>query len=323
MNSVAITVAMVSAIAAILVAVITRAQTRETERRRAETAERLATLERRYARLERLETETGPLRLYMYLCARASVRWLLTYSNAWKDENGWQVLRAIPKARKEHGYHTAGPMIYRLLRPLTVGGLIVHRMHDADLALDEPMVEIVRFHNAAYEMLTREEIMKPFKESPEYCFESAWSATDPNAGPRPFQRIRDSYLRWAADALSIKEEGDKDRRCMSHSEFLERWEHPKRYREFHGELEPVTSVIDQFDPRDNPFFWFRLVGYAYACTWYLHEIATRARSEKIIYNDRYPLAVEELLETAKHPELFERPTDGFREEFKGIIRDAL
>lgn len=68
-------------------------------------------LEHRYSRLERTETETGPLRLYMYLCARATVRWLTTYSKNWRDEHPWPV-RALPGSHDEAGYHTAGPMIY-------------------------------------------------------------------------------------------------------------------------------------------------------------------------------------------------------------------
>lgn len=304
-----------TAIVAVVIAVLAIVQATVTERRRAE-------LEHRYSRLERLETETGPLRLYMYLCARATVRWVTTYSKDWWDEHPWPV-RALPSSHDEAGYHTAGPMIYRLLRPLTVSSLIVHRMHDADLALDEPMVEIVRFHNAAYDMLTREEIVEPFNGHEGYCFDSAWTAVDPAAGPRPFQRIRDSYLRSAADALSIAIDGDRGRRCMSHTEFLDRWEHPRERKnaEFHEGLEPVTSVIDKFDPQANPLFWFRLVGYAYACTSYLKDIADYAKHQGITYTVR-DLEIKKLLDIA-NDRAFDQPTEYFEDHFDSIISEAL
>ena len=174
------------------------------------------------------------------------------------------------------GFHTAGPLIYRLLRPLTVAGLIVHRTRQSDLALDNRVVKIVRFHNAAFDMLTREEVLTDLGLE---FRERGYSTRQAEVTDRPFERIRDSCLRSAADALSIPDEGD--RRCMTHAEFLERWEDLDPG--LHEDLRPITTVIDKFDPRENPVFWLRLVGYSYTCHWYLRQIEEDAEHERKWY----------------------------------------
>jgi len=93
---------------------------------------------------------------------------------------------------------------------------------------------------------------------------------------RPYQRIRASYLRAAAEALIMPE---NVRRCMTHKEFLDRWGDPPRHTAFHEALEPVKQIIDKFSPADNPVFWLRLVGYAYVCKWF-HDSVRRSASRR-------------------------------------------
>jgi hypothetical protein len=266
----------------------------------------------------------------MYLSARASVRWLRTYATEWKGrEEGWDV-QTIPSDDAgddaSFKFRAGGPLIYRLLRPLTVSGIIVHRTRQSDLAFnDEQVVEIVRFHSAAYDMFTRQEVLEKAPE-PKLSFERkrAWSGDHGHTDPKPFERIRDTFLRRAADALTTSE-AKMTERCMSHTQFIACWEHGARDGKFHQALAPVTSVFDDFNPHDNPVFWFRLLGYSYACNWYLQAVK---RHEHKLHIELGPPKFDlgELLQMANRPDLFPQSKKYIKKvkaHFDSIIRGAL
>ncbi|HYM54436.1 MAG TPA: hypothetical protein VES97_03680 [Solirubrobacteraceae bacterium] len=226
--------------------------------------------------LTRLRGATGALRLDLFLAARSFARRLDQYYDG-------RPTRPLPLRTEREGapprdYHAGGLLIYRLLRPLTVGEIIERQTFYGDLMLDPATREVLRFDHAAVEMLTGARIGEGL---PDFEIESCW---DPEAGGLgghpgneagcdPFQRVRSSYLRTAAAALVVPASGPQEPgRCMTHAEFLEHWEHPKKYRKFHEALEPVKRTIDRFSPMENPVFWLRLVGYAYACTWFHEQV---------------------------------------------------
>lgn len=294
----------------------------------ARTAEtRVSTLQHQYAELAHLHEKTGPLRLYMYLSSRSTVIWLNTYASAWAEERSWPV-RTLPEQLSDPEHRTAGPLVYRILRPMTVAGMIVHRTRQSDLAFDdERVVAIVRFHNAAYDMLTRQEVLTDAPEAVRAEFDDsrAWGRPGDRPGDAPFDRIRDTSLRAAADELTLETDGDVERRCMTHADFVTRWEDPATYPDFHRALEPLTTVLDAFAPAKNPVFWFRLLGYAYTCEWYLQEVADSARRRHVELDPpRLDLAgMLRLGGVRRQPSSWDELADEVRAHYRRIIARAL
>lgn len=217
----------------------------------------------------RLEVATGALQLELFLETRSFARRLQHYLRENIDDHGLATTR---RGASPGAYHAGGLMIYRMLRPFTVGEIIENQTMAGDLVLDPVMLELLRFSQGAVEMLTGEKIGAGLEGEDRvegFEMESCWDLGDEGSGT--FQRIRGSYLRCGAAALLAPESPDSQepRRCISHAEFCRLWERPKkdsdRASEFHRALEPVKRVFHGFNPRENPIFWLRLVGYAYTC----------------------------------------------------------
>ncbi len=242
--------------------------------------------------LSRLRAATGALRLELFLEARSFARRLVHYSDTRKPGHPY------PLATEREGfpasaYHAGGLMIYRLLRPLTVGEIIEKQTFDADLIVDPIMVDLLRFSHAGVEMLTGDQLGEGVRRGetlPGFEMERCW---DPGrrgsylrglsrrqghegAAP-PYQRVRGSYLRCSAAALLTKGHDDgSPRRCMSHAEFCERWEKADEHPTFHAALVPAKRIFHEFSPAANPHFWLRLVAYAYTCEWFYDRASADA-----------------------------------------------
>lgn len=250
-------VALVMALASIVVAIasgtIAYRASRATELLRQANEER-----------SRLNVATGALQLELFLETRSFARRLVHYFNETTDHHA---LATVRREGNADAYHAGGLMIYRLLRPLTVGEIIEKQTLAADLLLDPKMLELLRFSHGAAEMLTGEAIGAGIEGegSDGFAMESCWDVG--HEGAATFQRIRGSYLRCGAAALLAPEAAGEPRRCISHAEFCKLWENPGKNRaaaqDFHEALEPVKAAFDGFNRQDNPIFWLRLVGYAY------------------------------------------------------------
>lgn len=257
----ALTIALISLVGAIGSALIAASSHRATERlRRGREVE------------SRLEVATGSLQLEQFLETRSFARRLGHY---FKENRPLAARRA---GSDPDAYHAGGMMIYRILRPLTVGEIIQKQTLAGDLLLDPVMMDLVRFNQAAVEMLSGEEVGRPDggKAPKEFDMSSCWNVGD--EWSTNFQRVRGSYLRCGAAALLAAEPADRiePRRCITHAEFCKLWEgaehDSQRGREFHQALEPIKATMHLFDRRENPILWLRLVGYAYACNRYFEQM---------------------------------------------------
>lgn len=308
--------------------------------------------------LSRLHTATGALRLELFLETRSIARRLVHYSDKLRKGEGYPLV-AERDGDPVSAYHAGGLLIYRLLRPLTIGEVIEKQTFDADLIIDPIMGDLLRFNNASVEMLTGHLLGEGLERGedaiPGFEMERCW---DPARGSQPpleetvqeakppFQRIRGSYLRCAAAALLATEPATGLSRCMSHAEFCERWERPEEHRRFHADLLPAKTILHRFDPARNPHFWLRLVAYAYTCEWFYKRASADAervnrlrragqllRGRKRVKYTPIDIPVETMLELAKPPEWGGQPAEGaeflaehahrYRARFDEIIATAL
>ncbi|HMI81646.1 MAG TPA: hypothetical protein VK480_07650 [Solirubrobacterales bacterium] len=222
----------------------------------------------------RLQVATGSLQLELFLETRSFARRLEHYFRETGEEDF-----LVTYADHEPGaYHRGGMLLYRILRPLTVGEIIEKQTLAGDLLLDPGLMDMVRFGQAAVEMLTGEELGAGLEGEdviPGFAMSSCWDIGHERSAI--FQRIRGSYLRGGAAALLAPEKGAPEpRRCITHSEFCKLWEGPnkqsKRYVAFNESLEPMKATLHGFNRYQNPILWLRLVGYAYACERFFEQM---------------------------------------------------
>lgn len=296
--------ALITAVIAILVALVSGwfslRSVRDVER-----------LRHTYEAIDRLGGATGALRLQLFLSTRSVVQRLRQYYNG-RPEHPFP-LRAERDGWPESQYHACGLLIFRLMRPLAVSYMIEQETLLGDLLLEPAMVDLLRFNHAAFEMLTGDKLGEEFEGRQrfpdfemEHCYDPPGRRPPPASGAPvpPFQRVRASYLRSAAGALIVSEPDRKpQRRCMTHDEFLDRWERPgesDEIREFHGRLAPVKATIDKFSPMDNAVFWLRLVGYAYVCKWFHDRVREDAKRKDVgVHYTPVELPVRAMLEVAE------------------------
>jgi hypothetical protein len=328
----AVIVALVTAMASIVVALISgflaRRSGRATERLRQSNEAR-----------SRLHVATGALQLELFLETRSFARRLIHYFSESKEDHDLATTR---RGARPGAYHAGGLMIYRMLRPLTVGEIIEKQTLAADLLLDPAMADMLRFSHAGVEMLTGEEIGRGLEGEewlPGFDMDQCW---DPGHDEGIHQRIRGSYLRCGAAALLAKDAmaGEEPRRCITHAEFCKAWEHPEDDEEFHEALEPMKRIVDGFNWKDNPIFWLRLVGYAYACEWFYDRMRAWvvhrgvARRVKDTLTGRDPVEYRSIdlpLDAMLRAAGAGVPANGYlgshagayRARFDRIIRDAL
>jgi hypothetical protein len=250
--------------------------------------------------LSRLHAATGALRLELFLETRSFARRLVHYSDTRKPGHPYP-LATEREAFPASEYHAGGLMIYRMLRPLTVGEIIEKQTFDADLIVDPIMVDLLRFSHAGVEMLTGDRLgegVRPGETLPGFEMEKCWDPGRSGSYGRrlsrgqqhegaspPYQRVRGSYLRCAAAALLARDHDDGSRRrCMTHAEFCERWEKADEHPTFHAALVPAKRIFHEFSPAANPHFWLRLVAYAYTCEWFYDraraDATQRSRRER-------------------------------------------
>lgn len=280
--NVALWAALIGAGASIIAAMIASANARRAERLGNE-------LQRQHDAIMRMRTAVGSLRLELFLSVRSVVRRLTRYASH------PHAVETQPSDGSWVEHHDGGLMIYRLLRPLAVSGLIERDLHFADLSLEASTKELLHFNHAAFEMLTGRQVASadryPLPDSlmdfgdrfhPEWC----WGSREFGSNPETFQRFRASYLRRAALELVKCDRGRN--RCMDHAEFLDRWEDPDRYKTWHQHLEPVKATLHGLDPAGNPILWLRLVGYTYVCKWFFdrHRRGGSERSRPHWYSRR-------------------------------------
>lgn len=280
---IAITISLISLVTAIVSGVIAARARLASERFRVASEKQ-----------SRLEVTTGSLQLELFLETRSFARRLAHYFRESRDER----LQTYKDHGRRGAYHRGGMMIYRILRPLTVGEIIEKQTLAGDLILDPGMMEMIRFGQAAIEILTGDKLGRPFEGDRDFVegFDMAycWDADgDERERPPVLQRIRGSYLRCGAAALVAEPKRDLEpRRCLTHSEFCKLWERPdpesKRAAAFDQGLEPMRATFGGFSRYENPILWLRLVGYACACERFFDQMGELMDQQEFRRRVRHP-----------------------------------
>lgn len=329
--SLAVALGLISFATAVASALIAASSRRASERFRASNQARA-----------RLQVATGTLQLELFLETRSFARRLEHY---FRESSDHQPLESYRDHASPGSYHAGGMMIYRILRPLTVGEIIESQTLAGDLLLDPRMMEMIRFGQAAVELLTGDKLGRRFGGEgffDGFDMNSCWDVGRTGTG---YQRIRGSYLRCGAAALLAPQEGRREpRRCITHAEFCKFWEQPKpkHYVAFHQGLEPMKATLHRFDRHENPILWLRLVGYAYACEKFCERmwqsLAGERFRQRLRHWGRTPIEIEtigvpalEMLEDLGEGEARRQPLNsyiaanaaGFVERFNVIVDRAL
>ena len=181
---------------------------------------------------KRLYEAVGPLRFQLLLSARDVVRRFQAH-----HETRWNM---DPK-----GYYVKS-CVYRLLAPLSVGQLIERQMSLVDFSVDSDAINLVSFITVAERMLTGDDVMLDHPDLD-------WSTQS--------QHIFRDNLRSAAYKLIIPLSKESSR-IMTFAEFN------KKYELLNDDyLKDLGRIFEKCDYSltENPLFWVRVTGYAYAC----------------------------------------------------------
>lgn len=200
----------------------------------ADAMDRQARIEYESMARQRLYESIGPLRMLLLFSARDAIRRINGHAQA---ADGWNM---DPSAH--HGRST----IYRLLRPLAVAQLIERVMGVVDFSVDAGAVGLLRFGATAERMLSSDDIVMDHPGVD-------WG--------RQTQHLFRDNLRAAAARLI---DDDQDRpKVISYDRLQKDILDPAR----DDELAALAAILGQCSRSmtENPIFWLRLVGYAYAC----------------------------------------------------------
>ena len=203
-------------------------------------AERQAAINYQSSARMRLYEVIGPLRYQMLVACKDVLRRI---NNHHLDTYDMQ---------PDHYY--AHSFIYRLLRPLAIGELVEREMNYADFSVDAGVVsDLLRFQTAAYRFLTGSDPV-------EYHSGLDWTLQS--------QHVFRDNLRVAARVL-IHEDAQGRQFVIDYGAFAEMVRDPA---DDHN-LAPMAALFAKCKGNlfENPIWWVRVVGYAYACQWFLNR----------------------------------------------------
>ena len=233
---------------------------------------------------KRLYEAVGPLRLQLLLAARDVVRrFQLHHKNKWNMD---------PK-----GYYVKS-CVYRLLAPLAVGQLIERQMSVVDFSVDKDAIGLLSFLTHAERMLTGDDVVLNHPHVD-------WSTQS--------QHVFRDNLRAAAFKLIIAEP-DKPGRLMSFAEF------DASYVLLETESLRALAMIFkncQYSLVENPIFWVRVTGYAYACAEHLKSPSASVLGFKV-----RDLSIDEMIRATNDVHYTSR-LDLYRSQLKTILTEGF
>lgn len=144
------------------------------------------------------------------------------------------------------GEHYVRSFIYRMLRPLAVSQLIERQMAFADFSVDPDAIALLRFNSAAIRMLSGDAILLGHPKAD-------WATQTQHL-------FRDNLTVAAARLIA---EGETGPVVIEYGRFRREVADP-RADDALAHLGLIFSRC-RSDLTENPLFWLRLVGYAYAC----------------------------------------------------------
>jgi hypothetical protein len=194
---------------------------------------RKAALDYEFEAKKRLYEAVGPLRLQLLLAARDVVRRMGTHH--------------LRKWNMNASDYYVKSCVYRLLAPLAVGQLIERKMSVVDFTVDPDAIELLAFVTAAERMWTGPEGSMDHPKTD-------WSTQS--------QHLFRDNLRAAAAAL-IATDSDSSKRIIDFAEFDREYDllETDSLRDLGKIFQNCTASL-----LENPIFWARMIGYAYACS---------------------------------------------------------
>jgi hypothetical protein len=232
---------------------------------------------------KRLSEVIGPLRMQLLFSARDVVRRVRGHVR-----QGWNMDPSGTYVRS---------FVYRLLRPLAVSQLIERQMSFADFSVDSSAVALLRFNTAAERMLTGDEILLDHPDAD-------WSGQS--------ERVSRENLRAAAAKLIAEEEGGPV--VIDFARFQRKVPDLQASPELGDLTQIFVGCGDNLT--NNPLFWLRVVGYAYACSRLIAEHGIAVGFEDV------PLPVEDLLHAVDDDRISTRAAD-YLQAFEAIIAQGL
>jgi len=242
-------------------------------------AERQAAINYQSSARTRLYEVIGPLRYQMLVACKDVLRRI---NNHHLDAYDMQ---------PDHYY--AHSFLYRLLRPLAIGELVEREMNYADFSVDADVVgDLLRFQTAAYRFLTGSDPV-------EYHSGLDWTSQS--------QHVFRDNLRVAARRL-IQEDAQGRQFVVDYGAFAEMVRDPGADHT----LSPMACLFATCKGNlfENPVWWVRIVGYAYACQWFLNRNGQAAgfatRDLPIQAMLAAPTDAEITAHLGDYPEIFDR-----------------
>lgn len=195
-------------------------------------ADRQAQLDYELTARRRLYEAVGPLQFQLLIAARDVVRRVSTH-----HLDDWNM--------QTDGYYVRS-FVYRILRPLSILELVEQQMSYADFSVDPTGYQLLQFESAVYRMLVDSD---PFP----YHRGIDWSTQS--------QHVFRDNLRLAANRLIDTGDSGKGH-VISYARFAEHYPDPA----LDETLAPLALLFGkcQKNLTEQPLWWARLVGYAYA-----------------------------------------------------------
>lgn len=188
--------------------------------------------------------------------------------------------------------------VYRFLAPLAVGQLIEKKMSVVDFTVDPHAIELLAFGTAVERMLTGPDVILKHPDTD-------WSTQT--------QHIFRDNLRAAAATLFMTEQ-DSAKRIMDFAEFNAE----------HNLLE-TDALVDlglifkecQYSLTENPIFWARVTGYAFACSDLI-----RSESAKSLGFTPRELPIEDMIR-ATNDSYFESRLELYKKKLRATLDEGF
>ena len=245
--------------------------------------ERKARVDYEYMARKRLNEVIGPLRMQLLFSARDLIGRVHRHTNGrWNMDPSGTFVRSF---------------VYRILRPLAVAQLIERQMSIADFSVDPEAIALLRFKRAGERMLTGSKVVRKHPDED-------WSTQSGHL-------FRDNLRAAAAKLIAEDESGpvviDYARFQRENSNLQES-----------PELRDLTQIFIRCENNlaENPLFWLRLVGYAYACSRLIAELGTA-----IGFEDK-PLPASDMLHAVEDSRISQHVAD-YLQVFDSIVAQGL
>lgn len=191
-----------------------------------------ALVEYEFTARKRLYEAIGPLRFQLLMAARDFDRRVKPHHLAdWDMSNPYYL----------------SSFVYRFLRPIAIAELIQQHVAVVDFSVDPTARQLLGFEAATYRLLGSDDAL-PFYPGFDWGSET--------------QHVFRDNLRTAA-VLLIRADPSGKARVVGYGEFCDANLISER------RLSPVVQLFTSCERNltENPVWWVRLVGYAYACAW--------------------------------------------------------